>query len=276
MNNFLLRTVTGVVFLLVMVFGLIWDRTIFGALFLFILYFALNEFYTISLQKRYYLQQKLGLLAGILAFLLVAAHCFFGLDARWIFFSLLPLLLIPMTSVFHGVPEDFSDLAFVYAGLLYIALPISLSPFVMMDGDVFDGWLMLSFFIVIWISDVGAYCLGTLFGQKEGSRKLAPSISPKKSWVGFWSGLGFAVAAAVGLHFLNWFPFPLVHCIVLGAILSVCGVCGDLFESQWKRHFNVKDSGRIIPGHGGMLDRFDSSLVAIPAAALYLCLTGLL
>ena len=105
MNNFLLRTVTGVVFLLVMVFGLIWDRTIFGALFLFILYFALNEFYTISLQKRYYLQQKLGLLAGILAFLLVAAHCFFGLDARWIFLSLLPLLLIPMTSVFHGVPE---------------------------------------------------------------------------------------------------------------------------------------------------------------------------
>ena len=156
MNNFLLRTVTGVVFLLVMVFGLIWDRTIFGALFLFILYFALNEFYTISLQKRYYLQQKLGLLAGILAFLLVAAHCFFGLDARWIFLSLLPLLLIPMTSVFHGVPEDFSDLAFVYAGLLYIALPISLSPFVMMEGDVFDGWLMLSFFIVIWISDVGA------------------------------------------------------------------------------------------------------------------------
>ena len=80
----------------------------------------------------------------------------------------------------------------------------------------------------------------------------------------------------MGLHFLNWFPFPLVHCIVLGAILSVCGVCGDLFESQWKRHFNVKDSGRIIPGHGGMLDRFDSSLVAIPAAALYLCLTGLI
>lgn len=276
MNNFAVRTLSSVVFLVVMVFGLIWDRAVFGALFLFVMYFALNEFYTISLGDRYKVQRKLGLLAGALGLVMVAAHCFYGMDARFISLVLLPLLLIPVSCVFLGVRKDFMDVALVYAGLVYIALPISLSPMIMMDGSVFDGWLMLSFFIVIWLSDVGAYCLGSLFGQKSGSARLAPSISPKKSWVGFWSGLAFAVIAAVVLHYLNWFPFHLAHCIALGVILSVFGVCGDLFESQWKRHFNVKDSGKIIPGHGGMLDRFDSSLVAIPAAVIYLSLFGLL
>ena len=213
---------------------------------------------------------------GAAAFVLVCCHCFYGMKASYICLSLVPLLLIPMFSVFEGVREDFADLSMLYTGLLYIALPIALSPLIMMDGDIYDGWTMLSFFIVIWVSDVGAYCLGTLFGQKEGSRKLAPEISPKKSWWGFWSGLAFALAAAAGLHFWLWADIPLVHCLVLGAIISVAGVCGDLFESQWKRHYHVKDSGSIIPGHGGMLDRFDSSLVAIPAAAVYLSAFGLL
>ena len=135
---------------------------------------------------------------------------------------------------------------------------------------------MLSLFILIWMSDVGAYCVGTALGQRPDARKLAPSISPKKSWWGFWGGVFFCVAAAVGLHFLTWLPFGLLHCIALGVIVSVAGVCGDLFESMWKRHFGVKDSGNCIPGHGGMLDRFDSSLVAIPLACVYLTLTGLL
>ena len=276
MNNFWIRTISSIVFLIVMVFGLIWDRVIFGALFLFILYCALNEFYNISLGSRYRVQQKLGLLAGTIAFFTVALHCFYGIDARFICLALLPLLLIPASCVFLGIQDDFQDVSLIYAGLLYIALPISLSPYVMMDGPVFNGWLMLSFFIVIWLSDAGAYCFGSMFGQKEGAARLAPSISPKKSWVGFWCGLACAVVASIVLHYLTWFPFPLVHSIVLGVLISFFGVCGDLFESQWKRHFHVKDSGNIIPGHGGMLDRFDSSLIAIPAAVLYLSIFGLL
>ncbi|NLZ19983.1 MAG: phosphatidate cytidylyltransferase [Bacteroidales bacterium] len=172
--------------------------------------------------------------------------------------------------------DGFNDITFLYTGLLYIALPITLSPIVVMDGEVFDGWMLLSFFIIIWLSDVGAYCFGTAFGQKPESRKLAPSISPKKSWWGFWSGLVFGIGTAVGLHYLGWLPYGLGHCIALGAIVSAGGVCGDLFESMWKRQFGVKDSGRCIPGHGGMLDRFDSSLVAIPMAYVYLALIDLL
>ena len=276
MNNFWLRTLTGIAFLAIMVFGLIWDRAIFGCLFLIILVIALQEFYQMALGKRFRIQQKLGVLAGAAAFLLVACHCFYGWDIRWLVAALIPLLLIPASCLLLPSREGFGDLAYIYAGLLYIALPISLSPLLMMDGEVFDGWFLLSLFIMIWCSDVGAYCIGTAFGQKPNSRRLAPDISPKTSWWGFWGGLVFCVGAAVGLHYLTWLPFPLIHCVVLGLIVGVGGVCGDLFESIWKRHFGVKDSGKCIPGHGGMLDRFDSSLVAIPLACVYLSLFGLL
>lgn len=276
MSNFWVRTLTGIAFLAVMVFGLIWDRGIFACLFVTILVVALHEFYAMALNKRFRFQQFLGQLAGALAFLAVAWHCFYGWDLRWLVLALIPLLLIPFSAPFLPSHDDFGDLAIIYAGLLYIALPISLSPLLMMDGEVFDGWFLLSLFIMIWCSDVGAYCIGTAFGQRPGARRLAPSISPKKSWWGVWGGLAFCVGAAIGLHYLTWLPFPLIHCIALGFIVGVGGICGDLFESMWKRHFGVKDSGKCIPGHGGMLDRFDSSLVAIPLACVYLSLFGLL
>ena len=269
MSNFWTRTLSAVVFTVVMVFGLIWDRTLFGALFVVILWVALQEFYRMALGTRFLLQQKLGLAAGALSFLFVACHFFFGWSLAWLVLPLLVLLLIPVSCLLLPSREGFGDLSILYVGLLYIALPITLAPIVVMDGEVFDGWLLLSLFIIIWLSDVGAYCLGTLFGQGPKAHKLAPSISPKKSWWGFGSGIAFGIGAAVGLYYLGWLQYGLGHCIALGVIVSAGGVCGDLYESMWKRHFGVKDSGKCIPGHGGMLDRFASSLGAIPLAFVY-------
>lgn len=276
MNNFVKRTLSSVVIFVVSVFGVIWDRTLFGALFLFVLLMALKEFYAITLGEKYKFQQKLGIITGLSAFIVVAGYYFYGWDLRWLALVLAELLLIPVSAVLFSSYDEFESFGSIFAGLLYIALPVALSPMMVMDGEVFDGWLLLSFFIIIWVSDVGAYCLGTLFGQGPDSKRLAPKISPKKSWVGFWSGMAFSVAAAVGLHFLTWLPFSIWHCIALGVIINLGGVCGDLFESMWKRRFGVKDSGNIIPGHGGMLDRIDSMLIAVPLGAAYLAIFNLL
>lgn len=270
MNNLLKRTIFGALYLVVMVFGIIWDRAIFTALFAFILMVGLREFYAMGLGRRYLVQQKIATLCAILAYLNLAYRCFFGgqMDLWWV--PMLLMFAIPVSTVFVREFEDFSSFGLIYAGLGYVALPIVLLPLVMMDGEVFDGWLLLSFFIIIWASDVGAYCVGTLLGQKSDSRKLAPAISPKKSWWGVAGGVVLGIGASALLSYLTWMPFPMIHCLALGFLVSAAGITGDLFESMWKRHFHVKDSGSLIPGHGGILDRIDSSLVAIPLAYVYL------
>ena len=270
------RILFGILFLAVMIFGLIWDRLIFGCLFLFILYFCLQEYYGVSLKERFRAGQKLGILTGTSTFIVVSCHFFWGLDLLWLLLPLCFLLFIPAVTLMYGDKEHYQDVEVIFSGLLYLALPISLSPLIVMDGEIFDGWLLLSLFIIVWISDVGAYCVGTLLGQKPNSAKIAPEISPLKSWWGVWGGLFFSMSAAVVLHLIYWFSFSIYHSLAVGAIVSIGSVYGDLFESLWKRHHMVKDSGKIIPGHGGMLDRFDSSLVAIPLACVYMYAFGLI
>ena len=182
-----------------------------------------------------------------------------------------------INSLYVKDKSRFDKFANLYTAILYIAVPWSLLNFAAFNAEgIFNGRLLLCFFCIIWGSDVGAYIFGMALGQKYGG-KLFPSISPKKSWIGFWGGMLTAVAVSVALYYCGLFPlnpgqplFHLVHCIAIAILLDVAGVYGDLIESQWKRHYNVKDSGSIIPGHGGLLDRFDSALIAIPIGIIYL------
>ena len=105
---------------------------------------------------------------------------------------------------------------------------------------------------------------------------MCPKISPKKSWWGFAGGLITAVAISLGLKFFGVFSFSLLHSIILALLLNLVSVLGDLVESVWKRYYDLKDSGRIMPGHGGMLDRFDSSLFAIPVGTIYMLIFNLI
>lgn len=135
----------------------------------------------------------------------------------------------------------------------------------------FSGNLLICFFIIIWASDVGAYCFGTALGQKFGP-KLFPSVSPKKSWIGSAGGFICALIAAWVLNeYTTLMNFhSIIHIIAIAAIINIGGAYGDLVESQLKRNFGVKDSGNIMPGHGGMLDRFDSVIIGFPLAIIYL------
>ena len=274
MNNTLVRTLAGIVFGAIMVFGILLNGIALGALFLVIMLMAMKEFYTISAGSRFLGAKKLAYFTAALIFTVPFCRQRHVFSTR---FSDMPRRLTrPALSIFDKYRKNFADISLIYAGLMYIALPVSLVPYLVFKDGFFSGKLLLSLFIIIWASDVGAYFLGTALGQKPDSRKLAPTISPKKSWWGFWGGIVLGVAAAVVLYFVTWIPYNFWHCIALGAIVSVGGVCGDLVESMWKRHYGVKDSGNCIPGHGGMLDRFDSSLFAIPLAAVYMVIFNLL
>ena len=265
MNNLVRRTLVGIVFLVVMVFGLIWDRLIFGCLFLVILYFCLREYYEISLGGRFRAGSKLGILAGASAFVTVACVRFWDMDEALLLIPLGFLLIVPVAAVLFGDKENYPDVGIIYGGLLYIALPVALSPFVVMDGPVFDGWLLLSMFILVWMSDVGAYCVGSLIGK----HRLFERVSPKKSWEGSIGGAVFSIASSfIFAHYYNFLSIG--QWAGLAAVVVVFGTWGDLTESLMKRQLGIKDSGHILPGHGGLLDRFDSALMAIPAAVCYL------
>ncbi len=276
MNNFLVRTIAGAVFLALMVCGMLLHPLAFGVLFLVAMYMAMREFLHITLGERYILQQKLAILSAAVAFIVCMCCCFYGLEVRFLSLALIPLFALALSVVLSRSHATVEDVAMPYMSILYVGMPFCLMPLMVSEGGEFDGMRLLVFFIIIWCSDVGAYSLGTLFGQKPDSRKLAPAISPKKSWWGFWGGIAMAVLGAFILYLVGWMDYPLVHCLILGALVAVTGVCGDLFESVWKRRYGFKDSGNCIPGHGGMLDRFDSSLFAIPSVFVYLALSGLL
>ena len=275
MNNTVTRTISGIGFLAVVLGGLLVNQYLYAALFLLMMGTMLYEFYRMTMGQAYRYSQILAILLGITAFSLVFSVFAFGLDIRFLCINAILLLAIMITSLFAKDKTDFKSYGFIYTGLLYIAVPLTLSNFIMFDkAGGFSGLMMLSFFCIICASDVGAYCFGLLFGKN--GKKLFPTVSPKKSWAGFWGGLLLALVTGGVLYWTHLLDFPLLHCLILAAIMNVTGVFGDLFESQWKRVCDIKDSGNLIPGHGGMLDRFDSALFAIPAGVIYLVIIGLL
>ena len=276
MNNFIKRALSGVVFVGVMLAALLLNKYIFGAVMALCLVVMMKEFLKMTCGKDYWFSQILSILAGTTLFVLVYLYRGFNFPGRLVILAFIPVFLLMVNSLYVKDKTRFDKFSNLYTAVLYIAVPWSLLNFAVFDGcGAFNGVLLLSFFVIIWGSDVGAYMFGITLGQRYG-KKLFPSISPKKSWIGFWGGMAMAIALAVGLHYLGMLPFDLPHCIAMSVLLNVTGVYGDLIESQWKRHYEVKDSGNIIPGHGGLLDRIDSALIAIPIGIIYLVVWNVL
>lgn len=276
MKNAIVRTVSAVVFAAVMVCAIILLPQILPAVVIIAIYLMMGEFYGMSMGNCYRLQQKLFILSAEILFATFFCVSQFGISLKWMLLASLPMLAAMTALLFDDDREFVFKFPYLFAGLLYIGIPTALLPIVVFRQGEYYGWTLMCFFLIIWASDVGAYCLGSALGQKPGSRKLAPSISPKKSWWGVVGGAAFAVGAAILTQCIGWFDVPPVHAVVIGLLICAAGICGDLFESVWKRYFHIKDSGNVIPGHGGMLDRFDSSLFAIPAATVYLAMFNLL
>ena len=276
MNNFIKRTISGAGFLVIMLAALLTNKYVFGTVMLLSLVIMMGEFLKMTCGKNYWFSQILSILAGATLFTLTYLYKVLEFPGRLVILAFIPVFILMINSLYVKDKSRFDKFSNLYAALLYIAVPWSVLNFAVFNAEgEFDGILLLCFFAIIWGTDVGAYIFGITLGQKYG-KKLFPSISPKKSWIGFWGGILTAAGVAVVLHYFGIFCFDLIHCISLALLLSVTGVYGDLIESQWKRHYDVKDSGTIIPGHGGLLDRFDSALIAIPIGIIYLVVMNVL
>lgn len=281
MNNFILRTLTGIAFVAILVGAIVYNPFSFGALFAVVSGLATLEFCNIvNHQEGVRVNTFMCTIASILLYL-----AFFAYSCGYANLLMLPsavflpyvatFIYLLVSPLYFGRQTALQSWAFTMMSQLYVALPFALLnsiafvPYPMGPlGTAYVYMYPLAVFIFLWSSDTGAYCVGSLLGKKI-PYKLFPSISPKKSWVGSIGGALLAVGVATviaryepSLTLPQWMGFALV--------VAVFGTWGDLVESQIKRQLGIKDSGNVLPGHGGFLDRFDSSLLAIPASLIYL------
>ena len=277
LKNLIIRAITGVFFVVAMVLGILHPH---GLIALFALITGLSVWeYTglVNNIKGVKVNRFISTIAGVYFFLSVAGLCVTPIEGFIVFVPyVLTIIYMFISELYFKNENPVNSWAYTMLGQMYIVLPFSLINVLAFQqvglGQItFDFLLPLSIFIFLWTNDTGAYVCGSLFGK----HKLFPRISPKKSWEGSIGGgiLVLIVAGVIG-YFANNSGTPHVLSIPawvgLGLVVVFFGTWGDLVESLLKRTLGVKDSGNILPGHGGMLDRFDSSLLAIPAAVVYL------
>ena len=276
-KNFIVRTITGTLFVAIMVAGFLNPKAM---VFLFALITGLSVWEYTGLVNGIddvRVNRFISTVAGVYLFLAVAAWRM-GLVANFIIVVpyLLTIVYLFVSGLFTCSKNPVADWAYTMLGQMYVALPLSMINILAFEVDGqwgvnFAPLLPLSIFIFLWTNDSGAYCCGSLLGR----HKLFPRVSPGKSWEGSIGGcvLVLAVAALIGWWANNGdmkHQLGMAAWMGLGLVVVVFGTLGDLVESLFKRTLGIKDSGNLLPGHGGMLDRFDSALMAIPAAVIYL------
>ena len=277
LKNLIVRAVTGVFFVTAMVLGILHPHALI-VLFALITGLSIWE-YTglVNNIKGVKVNRFISTIIGVYFFLAVAGLRLTPVEGFVVFVPyILSILYLLISELYLKNENPINSWAYTMLGQMYIAMPFSMINVLafqqVQPGQVtFDYLLPLSIFIFLWTNDTGAYLCGSLLGK----HKLFPRISPKKSWEGSIGGglLVLIVAGVIG-YFTNTDTDPhmlsIPAWIGLGLVVVVFGTWGDLVESLFKRTLGIKDSGNILPGHGGMLDRFDSSLMAIPAAVVYL------
>jgi phosphatidate cytidylyltransferase len=274
LSNIVTRTLSGAVFITIVIGSVLLHPYACAGMMAVVIVWAMLEYYDIVTKDRIHAGKFLGVFTGVALF---AAVFFYAQDivSSRVFLFIIPLLMLLFISQLYSSDLfSFRAIAYTLTGVVYIALPFALCTGMMFpstegrflnpDGK-YTPDLLLGFFILLWTNDTFAYLTGIMFGK----HRLFERISPKKSWEGFVGGLVCTVA--LSLLIAEWFPIlPFYHWMAVATIIVVFGVYGDLVESLLKRNLKIKDSGRFLPGHGGILDRFDSVLLAAPMVYFYL------
>ncbi len=274
MKGLMRRAVTAAIFVVVMLSGLFLGRYSFIFLFAIITALCLWEYLCMVLSRytrRDFTRMVLGVAFGLTPFVLASVLHMNPIRFGDQFVILTSILFFPFIflafiyELFSRSATPFQNVGFIVLGMVYIGAPFSLLGFIAFEGENFNAWVVFGLLLLTWMNDTGAYIIGSQFGR----HLLFPRISPKKTWEGTFGGIAITFLVAFlfcvftgELRFGDW--------MVLAAIVSIFGSMGDLVESMLKRSVGVKDSGNLLPGHGGVLDRFDAFIFVLPFAAAYL------
>lgn len=275
--NFLIRTITAIIYAALMLFciqkGGVWCTSLFGL----VTALTANEFAGLVNRHKGSMTCRFLTVLTALAFFLGCAFLFRSyMRTALVFWSLFSVCLIavPVNELFAKHDSPITGMAYTLFPVLYAALPMALlvalgyMPDHVGARPGYSPALPLLLFLCIWANDVGAYCTGCTIGR----HKLFERVSPKKTWEGSIGGAVFTLAVAGLVSHLvpsMYGMLPLPVWLGMGLVTIVSGTLGDLVESLMKREMGIKDSGKILPGHGGILDRFDSAFLAIPAVTIY-------
>ncbi|MEI6489239.1 MAG: phosphatidate cytidylyltransferase [Bacteroidota bacterium] len=271
MKNFFTRTLTAGAFVAVLLGCTYYSRIAFSVLFFIITILGLLEFYNLVGKSGAYPQKLVGTAFGGLIFLLSALICSHNLPPIILVLTFPIIALVFILELFRNKEKPFSNIGFTLLGLFYVAIPFSMLNFITTSKGTYNFTVLFGVFFILWCNDAGAYIVGSLIGK----HKLFPRISPAKSWEGSIGGalISYAIVFIISgwytsISFFDW--------LIIATILIVIGTLGDLVESLFKRSINVKDSGTLLPGHGGILDRFDSLIISTPFIFAYLYLIQIL
>lgn len=276
-KNLITRSITGILFVAIMVTSFLQSVNMI-VVFALITGLATWEFTgLVNEYKHVNVNRRITTVAGVYFFLAVAGVNSGAIQTNAVFVPyLLTIIYLFISGLYTKSSDSVNDWAYTMLSQMYIALPLSTINVIAFrqaaDGLNYYYYLLpLSIFIFLWTNDTGAYCTGSLFGK----HKLFPRISPAKSWEGSIGGGILVLIVASIMYYIesqgeNLSGLNLIEWLGLGLVVVVFGTLGDLVESLLKRTLGIKDSGNILPGHGGILDRFDSSLMAIPASVVYL------
>jgi phosphatidate cytidylyltransferase len=268
LSNLQQRIITGTIGALLMVCGVYYNAFTFGALFLTISILAQIEFYRLAKVDKHLPLVIMGTFIGAVLFIITFCYLSGFLPGRT-YLLLFPLCtLIYFVKLYKREEKPFTNIAFTFLGIVYVALPLSLFQYVAFQHHIYQWQMVAGSLFLLWASDTGAYFAGTLFGKK----KLFPRISPKKSWEGTIGGLvaSMLIALLLSQIFVTISPWKW---FIMSGLIVVAGTYGDLVESMLKRSISIKDSGSILPGHGGFLDRFDGLLLSTPYISTFLALS---
>ncbi len=272
MQNLIQRSITGIFFVGILLVGLLTNMWAFFTIYLIGMIATLYEYLRLFKQDNKFHTTEYAIMVGgmILYAVFFVTHYADATPHLW-YMLLFPALLYFGALVFRPVPNKHMLLK-SSMGLIYIVMPFVLMQYLVFDNGEFNGILMLLVFIFIWANDSFAY----LFGVSIGKHRIWPKVSPKKSWEGSIGGFSIVMLICVALWKFTNLDIAMLEWFGFGFVVVVSATLGDFFESYLKRMAGVKDSGNILPGHGGFYDRFDSTLFAVPTSVVYLQLVHII